>query len=75
MVKRKTSKSNKSAPRLRIDLTIYFHGKSILKYRKITLTRAKKMLKDINKKFNWAGMVGAIEIDAKSTYLINTNIT
>ena len=52
MVKRKTAKSNKSAPRLRIDLTIYFHGKSILKYRKITLTRAKKMLKDINKKFN-----------------------
>ena len=47
----KTKKTNK-APRLRIDLTIYFHGKSILKYRKITLTRAKKMLKDINKKFN-----------------------
>ena len=48
----KKKKYNKHVPRLQIDLTIYFHGKQILKYRKITLTRAKKMLRDINKKFN-----------------------
>ena len=52
MAKKNKSKYNKRAPRLQIDLTIYFHGKLIFKYRKITLTRAKKMLRDINKKFN-----------------------
>lgn len=42
----------KYTPRLRIDISVYYHGKTVLKLKKVTLFKAKNILRDINKKYN-----------------------
>jgi len=48
----KKKKNNIRTPRLRIDINVYFHGKQERKYKKVTINRAKNILKDTNKKYN-----------------------